>query len=150
PPGQWSTSERNEPQVSDAPQALERSTLQKKDRAELITIAQAMGGKPGSRAKKADVIDLILELAGVVPGDAEDAPAADDAKKGSGAKGRGASDSTSADADADAASEGSDAPADGDGPSGGDGDDGADGDRPAGGRGGDGDRSGRKGDEKGK
>ena len=136
--------------MSDAPQALERSTLQKKDRAELITIAQAMGGKPGSRAKKADVIDLILELAGVVPGDAEDAPAADDAKKGSGAKGRGASDSTSADADADAASEGSDAPADGDGPSGGDGDDGADGDRPAGGRGGDGDRSGRKGDEKGK
>jgi transcription termination factor Rho len=57
--------------VSDEPQALERSTLQKKDRAELITIATAMGGKPGSRAKKADVIDMILDLAGVEPGDQE-------------------------------------------------------------------------------
>jgi transcription termination factor Rho len=56
--------------VSDEPQALERSTLQKKDRAELMTIATAMGGKPGSRAKKADVIDMILELAGVASDDA--------------------------------------------------------------------------------
>jgi transcription termination factor Rho len=54
--------------VSDEPQALERSTLQKKDRAELMTIASAMGAKPGSRAKKADLVDLILELAGVPDG----------------------------------------------------------------------------------
>jgi transcription termination factor Rho len=63
--------------VSDEPQALERSTLQRKDRAELITIATAMGGKPGSRAKKADVIDMILELAGVGPTDGGVAPSAD-------------------------------------------------------------------------
>ncbi|MGY6500826.1 MAG: transcription termination factor Rho [Acidimicrobiales bacterium] len=56
--------------MSDEPQALERSTLQKKDRAELITIATAMGAKPGSRAKKADVIDIILDLAGVSSDDA--------------------------------------------------------------------------------
>ena len=42
-------------QVSDQPQAaLERSALEAKDRGELMTIATAMGGKPGSRAKKAD------------------------------------------------------------------------------------------------
>jgi transcription termination factor Rho len=39
--------------------------LQRKDRAELATIAQHLGGKPGSRAKKAEIIDMILELAGV-------------------------------------------------------------------------------------
>jgi transcription termination factor Rho len=44
---------------------MERSALERKDRGELITIATAMGGKPGSRAKKADIVDLILELAGV-------------------------------------------------------------------------------------
>jgi transcription termination factor Rho len=53
---------------------MERSTLEKKDRAELVTIATAMGGKPGSRAKKAEIIDLILELAGVVPGDGAGEP----------------------------------------------------------------------------
>ena len=54
--------------------------LQRKDRAELATIAQHLGGKPGSRAKKADIIAMILELAGVTPpaeegaeGDAADA-----------------------------------------------------------------------------
>jgi transcription termination factor Rho len=41
--------------------------LQRKDRAELATIAQHLGGKPGSRAKKADIIAMILELAGVTP-----------------------------------------------------------------------------------
>ncbi len=46
-------------------QQLERSALEKKDRDELQTIAVALGGKPGSRAKKADIVDLILELAGV-------------------------------------------------------------------------------------
>jgi transcription termination factor Rho len=58
-----------EMQVSDQAQALERSALESKDRSELMTIATAMGGKPGSRAKKADIIDMIFDLAGVSPGD---------------------------------------------------------------------------------
>jgi transcription termination factor Rho len=44
---------------------MERSVLEKKDREELQNIAVAMGGKPGSRARKADIVDLILQLAGV-------------------------------------------------------------------------------------
>ncbi|MCU0309638.1 MAG: transcription termination factor Rho [Acidimicrobiales bacterium] len=44
---------------------LERSALERKDRDELMTIATALGGKPGSRAKKADIVDLVLELTGV-------------------------------------------------------------------------------------
>jgi transcription termination factor Rho len=52
--------------------SIDLDGLERKDRAELATIAQALGGKPGSRAKKADIISMILELAGVTP----DAPAA--------------------------------------------------------------------------
>ena len=48
----------------------QRATLEAKDRDELLTIASTLGGKPGSRAKKADVIDLILGLIA----DAEPAP----------------------------------------------------------------------------
>jgi transcription termination factor Rho len=44
---------------------LERSTLERKDRAELATIAETLGRKPTSRAKKSDIIDLILDLTGV-------------------------------------------------------------------------------------
>jgi transcription termination factor Rho len=40
----------------------QRATLEAKDRDELMTIASTLGGKPGSRAKKADVIDMILGL----------------------------------------------------------------------------------------
>ncbi|HEX4868041.1 MAG TPA: transcription termination factor Rho [Acidimicrobiales bacterium] len=67
--------------------ALERSALERKDRDELMTIAQALGGKPGSRAKKADIVDLILELTGVSSGstEAEEAPA--DALSGRGRAG---------------------------------------------------------------
>ena len=66
-----------EVQVSDQPQALERSALERKDRSELMTIATAMGGKPGSRAKKADIIDMIFDLAGITPAEeAAGAPAA--------------------------------------------------------------------------
>jgi transcription termination factor Rho len=46
---------------------LERSALEAKDRDELVAIATALGGKPASRAKKADIISLILELTGVTP-----------------------------------------------------------------------------------
>jgi transcription termination factor Rho len=45
--------------------ALERSALERKDRDELVTIAKALGGKPAARAKKADIVDLVLELTGV-------------------------------------------------------------------------------------
>jgi transcription termination factor Rho len=51
--------------MSVGSQALERSTLEAKDRESLLQIATALGGKPGSRAKKADIIEMILEMAGV-------------------------------------------------------------------------------------
>ena len=41
---------------------LERGTLESKDRDELTTIANALGGKPGSRARKAEIVDRILHL----------------------------------------------------------------------------------------
>jgi transcription termination factor Rho len=46
-------------------QPLERAALERKDREELHTIANALGSKPGSRARKAELVDLILELTGV-------------------------------------------------------------------------------------
>jgi transcription termination factor Rho len=45
--------------------ALERSVLERKERDELHTIAEALGVKPGSRTRKADLIDQILQVAGV-------------------------------------------------------------------------------------
>lgn len=59
--------------------SVERVELQKKDKTELQTIVAALGGKPPSRATKADLIDAVLELSGVVettiPQDAPVAPA---------------------------------------------------------------------------
>ncbi|MBL8778706.1 MAG: transcription termination factor Rho [Acidimicrobiales bacterium] len=55
---------------------LERTALERKDRDELVTIAEAMGGKPGSRASKAKVVDLILDLAGVTEPGSDDASTA--------------------------------------------------------------------------
>ena len=46
---------------------MNRGSLEGKDRDELTTIATALGGKPGSRARKAEIVDLILELAGGAP-----------------------------------------------------------------------------------
>ncbi len=43
---------------------LSKSKLASKDKDQLTQIATAMGGKPGSRARKAEIIDMILELAG--------------------------------------------------------------------------------------
>ncbi|MDA8074888.1 MAG: Rho termination factor N-terminal domain-containing protein, partial [Actinomycetota bacterium] len=48
-----------------AGQQLERSVLEGKEREELHAIAQAMSLKTTSRTKKADIIDRILEAAGV-------------------------------------------------------------------------------------
>jgi len=44
---------------------LERSVLEAKEREELYAIADALGTKPGSRAKKADLIGQILRATGV-------------------------------------------------------------------------------------
>ena len=44
--------------------ALSRSKLEQKDRSELSAIVEAMGGKAGSRAKKADLVEQVLQLAG--------------------------------------------------------------------------------------
>lgn len=42
---------------------MRRSTLQRKDREELTMIATTLGKKPASRARKGEIIDLILDLA---------------------------------------------------------------------------------------
>ena len=42
---------------------MRRSTLQRKDRDELTEIAATLGKKPPSRARKGEIIDLILDLA---------------------------------------------------------------------------------------
>ena len=54
-------------------QALDRSKLEQKDRAELAAIVDAMGGKATSRAKKADLVDQILQLAGATGGNGKGA-----------------------------------------------------------------------------
>jgi len=54
--------------------ALERSALERKDRDELLTIAKALGGEPKARVKKADIVDMILELAGVGADSGANAP----------------------------------------------------------------------------
>jgi len=46
---------------------LERSVLERKERDELKTIVEALGAKAPARAKKADLVDLILATAGVAP-----------------------------------------------------------------------------------
>jgi transcription termination factor Rho len=55
--------------MSIAPQALERSVLESKERDELAVIAEAMGVKPSSRASKATLIDSILRQAGIETGE---------------------------------------------------------------------------------
>jgi len=65
--------------------SLERSALERKDREQLLTIATQLGGKPGSRLRKAEIVDLIMQLvgepAGAAPtnGDVATAPSGDDA-----------------------------------------------------------------------
>src|SRR5690349_15319391 len=56
--------------------ALSKAKLEQKDRAELAAIVEAMGGKATSRAKKADLVELVLQLAGApTPQPAESRPA---------------------------------------------------------------------------
>ena len=49
-------------------QDFDPSLLERKDRAELVAIATTLGGKVPARLKKADVVAMILELAGVSAG----------------------------------------------------------------------------------
>ena len=58
-------------------QQLERSVLERKERDELHAIAEAMSLKPGSRTKKADIIDQILRATGVEVASSGDGPKAD-------------------------------------------------------------------------
>src|SRR4051812_44858451 len=61
--------------------ALSRAKLEQKDRAELAAIVEAMGGKATSRAKKADLVELVLQLAGAAaPQPAAEAMPAPDAE----------------------------------------------------------------------
>src|SRR6202020_2759822 len=46
---------------------LERSVLEAKEREELFAIADALGAKPGARAKKADLVTQILRATGIDP-----------------------------------------------------------------------------------
>jgi transcription termination factor Rho len=46
---------------------LERSVLEAKEREELFAIADALGAKPGARAKKADLVSEILRATGIEP-----------------------------------------------------------------------------------
>jgi transcription termination factor Rho len=74
--------------------ALERETLERKDRDELQKIAGALGGKVTSRTRKADIIEMILEITGVTSssGDADagdaDAEADDESAEKAGPVGR--------------------------------------------------------------
>ncbi len=51
--------------MSIEPEALDRSVLESKGRDELQAIAAAIGAKPGSRARKAQIVDSILAAAGI-------------------------------------------------------------------------------------
>src|SRR5688500_8703475 len=72
PEGRATSNRQIHPPVAEASevhmsgeQALERSVLERKERDQLQTIAEALGVKPGSRTKKADLISQILVAAGV-------------------------------------------------------------------------------------
>jgi transcription termination factor Rho len=79
--------------------SVDASQLEGKGREELATIATALGGKPTSRAKKSEIVDMILELSGNTggssgPAPSDDAPAASDDQGGQrngGGRGRGRS-----------------------------------------------------------
>jgi len=58
---------------------LRRSTLERKDRDELVTIATALGSKPPSKARKAEIVDLIIKTATTDGGDGDE-DASKDAK----------------------------------------------------------------------
>ena len=93
---------------------LRRSTLERKDRDELVTIATALGAKPPSKARKAEIVDLIIKTATTEAGDdgaADDSPDDEpkkDAKKSSAKAKKSAKGSNSKDNDKDDEAKGAD------------------------------------------
>ncbi len=61
---------------------LRRSTLERKDRSELVTIAEALGAKPPSKARKAEIVDLIIKTAMPTDGDGDSDDTADENAEG--------------------------------------------------------------------
>lgn len=84
--------------------ALERETLERKDRDELAKIAAALGGKVTTRTRKGEMIDLILDLTGVTgrDSDAGEEAAKTDDEKGSADAGASSAATTAKTADAEA------------------------------------------------
>ncbi len=68
--------------MSDSSTDFDRSQLERKDRDQLVVIAETLGRKPPSRARKAEIVDLILELAGVTTEPDAPEPTAQDAGTG--------------------------------------------------------------------
>lgn len=61
----------------------DRASLEKKDKGELQTIIEALGGKSTARAKKSDLIDKVLELSGAPAPEAKfEASASSDSESG--------------------------------------------------------------------
>lgn len=89
--------------------ALERETLERKDRDELQKIVGALGGKATSRTRKADLIDQILELTGVTP--ATEGQPSDGVDDGGEGEQGGTADVAADDTDDDGGPEATDAPA---------------------------------------
>ncbi|HVX17609.1 MAG TPA: transcription termination factor Rho [Acidimicrobiales bacterium] len=83
--------------MSVGSQELDRSVLERKEREALVSIAEALGKKPPSRARKGDIVDLILQLAGV------EEPAGDAAPEAAVKPRRGARKDDTADGTADGA-----------------------------------------------
>lgn len=71
--------EEEEIEMSDGSGDFDRSQLESKDREQLVVIATTLGKKPPSRARKADIVDLIMELAGVPTGGGTPKPESDSA-----------------------------------------------------------------------
>ncbi|MEI2640128.1 MAG: transcription termination factor Rho [Microthrixaceae bacterium] len=74
--------------------SIDRRGLERKDRTELSTIVQTLGGKPNSRARKAELVEMILELAGV-----SEAPQSEPESGSAAAPSTGATDSDATDTD---------------------------------------------------
>ena len=98
---------------------VERGGLEKKDKSELQAIVEALGGSAPSRARKADLIDQILELSGAALPDDPDSGDTGSGDPGSGDPGSGDPGSgDTADTNGDADVSGSEETADSDGANG--------------------------------
>ncbi|NBY61559.1 MAG: hypothetical protein EBQ54_04435, partial [Actinobacteria bacterium] len=78
-----------------ASEALEQSALEAKDREQLVAIAKALGVKSAARAKKEEIIEMILEQTAPSPVVAATVSGATSSKSAGGSKGAGAAVATS-------------------------------------------------------